>query len=496
MKITSKNISCILLGITVMLSGCREKPSNVKEANSLPSIYPDYIGVTIPSTIAPLNFEMDANDAEAMDVVVKGSKSGEIHSNGLSTDFDIDEWHQLTESNIGDSLIVSITAKDGNGWTKYKSFSIYVSRDDLEAYGLTYRRIAPGYEVYSRMGLYQRDLSSFDEEAIIDNQEVPGACVNCHTSNRTSNKDFLFHIRGDNGATLVKKGTKTELLNTKTDKTVGSLVYPYWHKEGRYVAFSSNQTHQTFHQVRDERIEVFDNASDIVVYDTETKELLYSALVNQTDSVLETFPVFSPDGKSIYYCAARPNGTAQGLTAVYYDLCKIDFDAENRKFGDKIDTIINMSDKRQSISHPRISYDGKYLMFTVCNYGTFPIWHKEADLWILNLETNEYYPIEEANSDDTDSFHNWSLDSHWFVFTSRRGDGLYTRLYIAHIDGNGKVGKPFLLPQKNPKEYYTMLLDSYNTPDFLTDHIDFDVKTAARKISSPERQSIKAVMAE
>lgn len=57
-------------------------------------------------------------------------------------------------------------------------------------------------------------------------------------------------------------------------------------------------------------------------------------------------------------------------------------------------------------------------------------------------------PIKEVNSDDTESFHNWSSNSRWFVFSSRRGDGLYTRLYLASMDENGVVGKPFLLPQE------------------------------------------------
>ena len=77
-----------------------------------------------------------------------------------------------------------------------------------------------------------------------------------------------------------------------------------------------------------------------------------------------------------------------------------------------------------------------------------------------------------------DSWHNWSRDSHWFVFTSRRGDGLYTRLYLACIDDKGNVSKPFLLPQCNPKKYYDELLDSYNTPDFTSKPVELDARAA------------------
>ena len=76
-------------------------------------------------------------------------------------------------------------------------FSVTVSPYPLDEWGLTYRRIAPGYEVYGKMGLYQRDLSTFDEYAIIENTQVPGMCVNCHSAYMTDPSRFVFHVRGD-----------------------------------------------------------------------------------------------------------------------------------------------------------------------------------------------------------------------------------------------------------------------------------------------------------
>jgi hypothetical protein len=79
-----------------------------------------------------------------------------------------------------------------------------------------------------------------------------------------------------------------------------------------------------------------------------------------------------------------------------------------------------------------------------------------------------------ANSDNVESYHSWSHDSRWMVFSSRRLDGLYTRLYITHIDEQGKVSKPFLLPQKDPKRYYADLMFSYNIPEFITGPVSFN----------------------
>jgi hypothetical protein len=60
------------------------------------------------------------------------------------------------------------------------------------------------------------------------------------------------------------------------------------------------------------------------------------------------------------------------------------------------------------------------------------------------------------------------------VFSSRRIDGLYTRPFIAHLDENGIIGKPFLLPQQNPN-HDDALLFSYNIPEFVNQPVDLDM---------------------
>ena len=145
----------------------------------------------------------------------------------------------------------------------------------------------------------------------------------------------------------------------------------------------------------------------------------------------------------------------------------------------------------KTVTWPRPSYDGRYLMFTQMDYGYFSIWHKESDLWLLDLRTMKAQPLKAANSDDADSFHNWSIGSHWFVFTSRRIDGLYSHLYLSCIDEKGQSTKAFLLPQKNPKEYYTTSIYSFNTPDFTSRPVELDSREAARQISSDKRIETK-----
>ncbi len=478
----------LTLLIILFLLGCGRTPTDVKKVASLPPILPDYIDVTIPPGIAPLNFAVvnDKEEVQRIDVTIKGANGDELHTNGKYADFNIDKWHKLTEENRGKKLTVSVCAKIAGEWRQYDDFTINVSPYPLDEWGLTYRRIAPGYEVYSKMGIYQRDLGNFNEFSIIENTMTDGQCYNCHTANRTNPNDFVFHVRGEHGSTMISKGGDCTWLKASNDTLGGSMVYPYWHPSGRYCAFSTNQTRQGFHISGPKRLEVFDLSSDVLVYDTEKNEILLDTLLN-TKAWSENTPSFSPDGKWLYFTTCYQQEYPLKHKEEQYNLCRIAFDEKTGNFGSQVDTIFNAVALDKSVTWPRPSYDGKYILFTLSDYGYFSIWHKESDQWLLNTATGEARLAEEINSNDADSFHNWSDNSRWVVFTSRRNDGLYSNLYLTCIDDNGYFSKPFLLPQANPEEYYTQSLYSFNTPDFTKTRVDFNSRAAVDAILSDER---------
>ncbi len=476
--------------VGMVFASCTQRVENPIPVDKLPAIYPDYIGVTIPAEVAPLNFNSTEENVGCIDVIVKGNKGGELHAQGDFADFDLEDWHELVAQNKGGELTFTVCIQQEGQWKQYKDFKVYVSPYALDEWGLTYRRIAPGYEVYSKMGLYQRDLSSFEEYAIIENTQVPGMCVNCHSANQTDPKKFVFHVRGDHGATMFQTDGQREWLKAKNDLLGGSMVYPYWHPSGKYCAFSTNQTRQGFHVIRDERIEVFDLSSDVFVYNPATHEILTDSLL-QTKDWSENSPVFSPDGKTLYYMTCLQQEYPEHYKKEQYNLCKIAFDPETGKFGEQVDTLFNAVAMGKSLTWPRPSYDGRYIMFTLMDYGYFSIWHNESDQWLLDLQTGEAREMKEINSDRADSYHNWNVNSHWIVFTSRRDDGLYSRLYLASIDDKGQLSKPFLLPQRNPQEYYSESLYSFNTPDFTKTKVDFDAYEAGIEIASDKRVETK-----
>ena len=466
---------------TLLLAACSGKTTFVEE---LPAIYPDYIGVTIPAGIAPLNFNLP-DGYDRVFVRVTGSNGGELKTRGRWADFPVKKWHRLTTRNAGGTLHFTVLGRKDGSWTQWRDFILYVSDVPLDEYGVTYRKIAPGYTTYSTIGIYQRDIHTFREEPIIESTLTPGQCMNCHTANATDPSQFLFHLRGAHGATLIQKDGVREWVTTKTDSTLGNVAYCYWHPDGRWFAGSINPVRQSFWTGDQRTIEVFDLASDLVVMDMNDHSLVVDSRFTTPD-YLESSPAFTPDGKTLYFCKAKAFDVPRFVDSIRYDLMRTSFDAETGALGE-IETVIPASREGHSIAFPRPSYDGRWLMYNQADFGVFPISHKEADLWLMDLQTGETRPIDEVNSPFSESFHNWSGNSRWFLFSSRREDGLYVQVWIASIDENGHCTKPFVLPQKNPRQYYHSTLYSFNAPDFTRERVRFDTRGVYREVFSDER---------
>jgi len=481
-----KSLQYISIAFCALLFGaCNKGISPSETSKEIPPLFPDYAGVTVPASIAPLSFKV-VEDYTNIDLEATGSNKESAHIQGDKyISIPESSWQNLLEGNKGDSIKFVVSIKQNGRWKQYAPFYIHVSNYPID-YGLVYRLIAPGYEIYSKMGIYQRNLSNYDQTAILENTLVPGSCVNCHSFKQTNAKQMNIHMRGPVAGTVLLNNDNLQFLNTKTDSTISNCIYPYWHPSGEYIAYSVNKIQQAFHEIKTKRVEVVDLESDIVVYNIKANKLISCKLIKAPDS-FETFPSFSPDGRRLYFCTAKPQKMPDDYNQIRYNLCAIDFNPENGTFGSKVDTLVNAEKMKKSVSFPRPSYDGKYLMYTLSDYGNFSIWHKEADLWLLDLKTNQTRAITEVNSNDVESYHSWSSNSRWFVFSSRRIDGLYTRPFIASIDNNGKITKPFLLPQQDP-DFYERLLFSFNIPEFVNDKVELDVnKVEALTQATPKQ---------
>ena len=467
--------SCLFaLTSCLLFTACSQQlPSDFTQSDALPKIYPDYVDVTVPVNIAPLTFEMDGQWEE---MAVRYSFNGEeIICRGTQALPDLDNWKSLTAAAQGKDIQVETYASNNGQWTRFKPFNIHVSPDSIDAY-ISYRLIHPSYVSYEELTINQRCLENYDESVIYDNilctENSQGQCINCHNYQQYNPERMQFHARQNHGGTVITYDGKTRKINMGNDSILSAGVYPTWHPVLPLIVYSTNLTRQNFHVADHNKVEVYDTTSDLIAYDVMKNEV--TNIENNPDE-LEVFPFWAPDGKHVYYCSAHfeyPDTiTNKDLyllrhsNKVRYNIYRKSFDAATMAFGPR-ELVFAADTLGQSATLPRISPDGRYLMFTMAPYGVFHIWHRDADLWMIDLSTLEAHPAAELNSQDTESYHSWSSNGRWIVFSSRRDDGNFTRPFIAHIDENGKGTKPFELPCADP-DYHRQFMKSYNVPEFM-----------------------------
>ncbi len=461
-------VSCLVV------TGCMgpSVPEVFTDSRDLPNIYPDYTDVTIPINMAPLTFELD----EAADEMIARYAVGdeEIVCGGKAQP-DMDDWSTLKEKAKGGAITVDVYTRKGDQWTHYKPFSIFVSPDSIDSY-LSYRLIFPSFISYEALTISQRCLENYDERVIYDNIlcsfEKDGQCINCHNYQQYNPERMQFHARQHHGGTVITYDGHTKKVNMRNDSILSAGVYPAWHPWLKLIVYSTNKTAQRFHTTDRNKIEVYDTQSDLIAYDIDKGEV--TNLENDSTE-LEVFPAWAPDGKTLYYCSARVplrDSTQTVASAVLkypkdikYNIYRKRFDVETMAFGPR-ELVFPADSLGKSATLPRISPDGRYLMFALAEFGVFHIWHHDGDLWMLDLQTGEARAIDEINSPDTESYHSWSSNGRWVVFSSRRDDGTYTRPFFARIDKEGRFSKPFELPCADP-DYHRQFMKCYNIPELM-----------------------------
>ncbi len=462
------------------LLACRQVqvPGQYQQVNMLPKIYPEYDDVTIPVNIAPLTFELLPKVDDA--VIRYSSGQEEIVCGGVKACPGLEEWRALTTAAQGKDITVEVFAQKDGQWHRFKPFSIHVSPDSIDPY-LSYRLISPSYVSYEELTLNQRCLENYDEQVMVDNMlcstESGGQCVNCHNFQQYNPDRMQFHARQAHGGTVIVYDGKVEKVNFQGDSLVSSGVYPSWHPTLPLIAYSTNKTMQSFHTSDINKIEVLDAESDLILYDVERHEV---RKISHEPNELEVFPFWAPDGKTLYFCSAHfeyENDTVDlseitmRAKEVKYNLYRMTFDPGSKTFGAR-ELVFDAVAEGKSATLPRISPDGRWLLFTLGEWGCFHIWHRDADLWMMDLQSGEAKAMDALNSDNTESYHSWSSNGRWVVFSSRRNDGVFTRPFIAHVDAQGRGSKPFELPSENP-DYHHQLIKSYNVPELMRGPVKF-----------------------
>ena len=475
------NYLYLLIIALLALSGCSQgDPATALDGSEGPLvIYPDYKEVTIPANIAPLNFRYAMPDVrKAKTTFTLGGKSVTIK--GDKVEWRQDAWKEFLAGAEGQTISVTAEAVV-EGKTVTDSWSVFVSPDAIDGW-LTYRLIEPSYQMFNEVSIMERCIENFDETPICDYKHTDNACMNCHVHGQSRGDYSLYYIRGPKGGSILNQNGKLRKLTLKADGMLSATVYGELHPEGRFGVFSTNIIWPSFHTQAAYRMEVYDSESDLTVADFVNNRMINVPHVARADK-FETFPCFSADGRSVYYCVADTVALPERVNECLYDLVRADFDPETGLISEQVDTLWHGKDGKGSVCHPKASPDGRWLMFTVADYGTFPLFHPECTLYLMDLQSGEIRPMDEIKGNKSDSYHSWSSNSRWFVFASKRGDGQYGKPYFCHLDADGRTTKPFVLPQKSAR-FYLYNLKSFNVPDLGNASTGMTVKDAARLFKS------------
>jgi dipeptidyl aminopeptidase/acylaminoacyl peptidase len=419
-----------------------------------PRIRPDYAGVTIPPNIAPLNFLIKEPGTRYY-VTIRSPQGDRIAVSSRSSKIMIPEssWHALLGTNAGKTIHIDVYVKtQDTQWQQFDSLAVHVAAEKIDPY-LFYRRIRPIHNRWSDMSIRQRHLRSFEDRMIVDYRSFPSGCVHCHTLLGNDPANMLMHSRTSGGPAmvLIQNGQATS-IDSRTPFGSAPMGHSAWHPSGELIAFTVYKVRQFFHSAQMEVREAMDLEAAVGYYVVDSAEIKTAPALSQKNR-LETFPTWSPDGRWLYFCSApvwwtEHNEPPERYDEIRYDLMRVSFDPKTDTWG-QAETVLSADQTGLSITQPRFSPDGRFLLFCMCHHGCFPTFQESSDLYLMDIQTGQYRRLA-CNSDQAESWHCWSSNGRWIAFSSKRRARLFNRVYFSYVDRDGRTSKPFVLPQKDP----------------------------------------------
>jgi hypothetical protein len=98
----------------------------------------------------------------------------------------------------------------------------------------------------------------------------------------------------------------------------------------------------------------------------------------------------------------------------------------------------------------------------------------------------------ELNSAECESWHSWSSNSRWIVFSSKRGNPMFNRPHLAYVDSNGKCGKPFVVPREDPT-FYDSYLKTYTIPVLATGRVEISERRLIEAIVQTNASPLQTI---
>lgn len=435
----------------------------------LPRTFPDFDGIVIPPNLCPVNLLVE-EPGRRCHARLSSAHGEPIEAVGDHTvTWSPDAWRRLLRANRGGPLRLQLAVEDASGqWQRFPDAVATVAAEEIDPY-LVYRIVGKANWVNRNVSLHQRDLETFNETTLLDSMSINRGCMNCHAFAAGDPSTMVLHVRATpaGGMMLVRGGTITR-VDTRSRFNPTPAKYISVHPGRRLAAFAESELVLFDHTIG-ESSDVFDAGSNLAIYRFDTHTVSTTpALCDKARQ--ETYPSWSPDGRHLYFSSA-PALAPEQWKDIRYDLMRIAYDEAGDAWG-PLETVLSAAETGKSITHPRVSPDGRFLLFCMSDRGVFPIWQRDADLYLMDLANGARWRVE-ASSDEAESWHGWSSNGRWVVFSSRRRDGVLTKLYLTHVDREGRTSKPLILPQEDPAFYNRFLL-MYNLPEFAVRPVPFN----------------------
>jgi Flp pilus assembly protein TadD len=190
--------------------------------------------------------------------------------------------------------------------------------------------------------------------------------------------------------------------------------------------------------------------------------------------------VWSPDGKWLAFARAeaKPAYPADGIMArfandpnevqIQYDLYRIPF---NEGRGGKPEPIAGASANGMSNTFPKVSPDGRWIVFVKCNNGQ--LMRPDGKLYIVPAQGGQAR-LMHCNTPLMNSWHSFSPNGRWLVFSSKSRSP-YTQMYLTHLDEDGNDSPPVLIEDSTAANRAVNIPEFVNIPPASEMKIDMPV---------------------
>lgn len=300
---------------------------------------------------------------------------------------------------------------------------------------IMYRLVEPLFNAGQDSTIMRKETVKAEPEPVF---ETRGICIGCHAY--ASNGLAAFNIRKgkDRRLVIIKPGSKgVELFDSKK---IGEFAFISWSPDARTLAIVAN-TFGTI-DVKQDVIEPFNlmyQSGDIALYDVATKQINLLPGASEMDFT-EDMPAWSPDGKELLYVKYHAD-KEQGIKNM--GIYRVPF---NNGQGGVSEAVVVPSKDGEYYYFPNYSPDGKWISFVKGNGSRGVFARRTSDIYLMPGSGGEPKRLLFNIDGVMDSWHRWSSDSRWLLFSSKRG-GDMTALYLSSIDENGKAAPPVRLAQ-------------------------------------------------